>query len=372
MTITHQVPGTFSAIFGISFSTVTATATAAYQPRDVAIVLDYSGSMNNESDIWNCESYLGSMENTPNDTNPVFPQFGPYNPTFSANATSAVYQHRQPRRHVQRDPVGAGHSRPWPTISTRTTAAPARFPPSRPPRRCAMSPRVGRQLPQASGVCVLTWSNAVNPNSSFFPGYPNFNGYTQGPGYWGKTFFIWPPQPTQRLAEAVLRAHQRLAAERQHPLWNSSGIWQNPAGNYIINYKAILNWIKNIGPNPFPSQLRAGNILYYSSIPSDVPAAAYDPTQPNSNINGADGGTTDQRFWKEYIDYVIGVWHGSQWECPESRHADVQLSARTSRRATDKPSRSPAPTTCTSRPTRPSSTRTTTRNGLGTASGLAP
>ena len=23
-----------------------------------------------------------------------------------------------------------------------------------------------------------------------------FNGYTQGPGYWGKTFFIWPPDPT--------------------------------------------------------------------------------------------------------------------------------------------------------------------------------
>ena len=108
-------------------------------------------------------------------------------------------------------------------------------------------------------------------------------------------------------------------------LWNSSGVWQNPSGNYIINYEAILNWIKNVGPNPFPPQLRAGNILYYSSIPNDVPAAAYDPTQPNSNINGSDGGTTDQRFWKEYIDYVIGVWHGSQWQRPESRHPDVQL-----------------------------------------------
>ena len=21
------------------------------------------------------------------------------------------------------------------------------------------------------------------------------NGYTQGPGYWGKTFFVWPPDP---------------------------------------------------------------------------------------------------------------------------------------------------------------------------------
>jgi hypothetical protein len=24
---------------------------------------------------------------------------------------------------------------------------------------------------------------------------PNWSGYTQGPGYWGKTFFIWPPDP---------------------------------------------------------------------------------------------------------------------------------------------------------------------------------
>jgi hypothetical protein len=49
--------------------------------------------------------------------------------------------------------------------------------------------------------------------------------------------------------------------------------------------------------------LRAGNILFYGSIPSDVPSSAYDPTQPNSAITDP-----DQRFWKEYIDFSIGVW----------------------------------------------------------------
>ena len=49
---------------------------------------------------------------------------------------------------------------------------------------------------------------------------------------------------------------------------------RDPPGNYVINYKAILNWIKNTGANPFPGQLRSGSILYYSSIPNDVPAAA--------------------------------------------------------------------------------------------------
>ena len=24
-----------------------------------------------------------------------------------------------------------------------------------------------------------------------------FQGYTQGPGYWGKTFYYWPPDPTK-------------------------------------------------------------------------------------------------------------------------------------------------------------------------------
>ena len=41
-----------------SLITVQAESQAAHRPRDVAIVLDYSGSMNNESDLWNCESYL--------------------------------------------------------------------------------------------------------------------------------------------------------------------------------------------------------------------------------------------------------------------------------------------------------------------------
>ena len=58
-----------------------------------------------------------------------------------------------------------------------------------------------------------------------------------------------------------------------------------------------------MGPNPFPTQLRAGNILFYASIPTDVPSSAYDHTQSNSEITDP-----DQRFWKEYIDYTIGVW----------------------------------------------------------------
>ena len=49
--------------------------------------------------------------------------------------------------------------------------------------------------------------------------------------------------------------------------------------------------------------MRSGNILYYSSIPTDVPAASYNHTVPNSTITNQ-----DQRFWKEYIDFALGVW----------------------------------------------------------------
>jgi hypothetical protein len=69
--------------------------------------------------------------------------------------------------------------------------------------------------------------------------------------------------------------------------------------SYQINYNAILFWIKNSGPNPFPPRLRAGGILYYASIPDTI-------TSPSGNMPVGTQAQRDQRFWKEYIDYVMG------------------------------------------------------------------
>ena len=82
-TITQGNSTFFAKIFGITSFNVTATAIAAHRPRDTTIVLDFSGSMNNESDLWNCESYQGSFKGTSNNTDPVYPQWGYYNTTFS-------------------------------------------------------------------------------------------------------------------------------------------------------------------------------------------------------------------------------------------------------------------------------------------------
>ncbi len=60
--VTHSVSTTFARVLGSQTVTVTATSTAAHRPRDIAIVLDYSGSMNNESDLWNNEVVLGDGE----------------------------------------------------------------------------------------------------------------------------------------------------------------------------------------------------------------------------------------------------------------------------------------------------------------------
>jgi len=68
---------------------------------------------------------------------------------------------------------------------------------------------------------------------------------------------------------------------------------------YRINYDAILHWLKNSGPNPFPTRMRAGGILYYSAIPDTI-------TSPSGNMAVTTQAQRDMRFWKEYIDYVLG------------------------------------------------------------------
>src|SRR5262249_45947908 len=75
-------------------------------------------------------------------------------------------------------------------------------------------------------------------------------------------------------------------------LWSTSTKQWNQAGGstYAVNYNAILAWIKS-GPKVLPDNLRAGRVLYYSAIPSSIPSS---------------GGTDDQRFWRAYLDYVIG------------------------------------------------------------------
>lgn len=170
----------------------------------------------------------------------------------------------------------------------------------------------------------------TSPSTTFRPkrkaAADQFKGYSMGPGYWGKSFAVWPPDP--RWGGDILGSLLGGGIQPQSP--NGTGV-KDTNGNWIcdwrkrfflkstgaqfgssdnvnstlfqstasgmlktsgfqINYPAVLAWIKS-GPQTLPPNLRAGRILYYDCIPSTVASAS-------SDLN--------QAFWKGYIDFVLG------------------------------------------------------------------
>ena len=123
-----------------------------------------------------------------------------------------------------------------------------------------------------------------------------------GPGYYGKTFYLWPPDP--RAANDWRKKFFFYGSNSTTPCDDNSLLFDTgtklfktaSTTSYKINYTAVMNWI-NSGPKVFPDNMRAGRVLYYSAIPMTIPDT---------------GGTLDQRFWRAYIDYVIGA--GNQTE----------------------------------------------------------
>ncbi|MBX3397134.1 MAG: hypothetical protein KF873_00215 [Gemmataceae bacterium] len=211
------------------------------------------------------------------------------------------------------------------------------------------------------------------------PTYPTngrFHGFSMGPAYYGKTFFIWPPDPrwgnpnggtplgSGVRPDLVLERTNPASSDTSKGVKDSSGNWicdwrrrfflqsssattgipngdtrtrssttadtgsydyfhpeadNDPSstgiqninqtllntsgtngvlrnGRFKVNYRAVLAWIKS-GPQVFPPNLRAGRIKYYTSIPDHV---------DNAGAPGSNEDYLDQRFWREYIDFVLG------------------------------------------------------------------
>lgn len=169
--------------------------------------------------------------------------------------------------------------------------------------------------------------------STLVPPQDRFKGYSMGPGYWGKTFFIWPPDPRTPVGNPG-DANYVPGDWRRRYFLNRNGnpfdpqvdnnpntasgtntgfeginqvLLNNSAGghtvtgfgtpsnpNWRINYTAVLRWIKS-GPQVLPPNLRAGRIVYYTSIPDDV-----------NTSTGTNEQKLDKVFWKNYIDFVLG------------------------------------------------------------------
>jgi Flp pilus assembly protein TadG len=148
-----------------------------------------------------------------------------------------------------------------------------------------------------------------------------FKGYSMGPGYWGKTFFVWPPDPRTPVGDPGATGYvpgdwrQRFFLKTDGTALGvnvdnvpgsgtnldniSRAILTNGPGsplaitNAQVNYSAILKWLKQ-PPMALPPNLRAGRIVYYTSIPDDV----------NTAVGSAEV-KLDKAFWKMYIDYVL-------------------------------------------------------------------
>jgi hypothetical protein len=350
--ISTQQPTYFAQVFGISPISVGATAVAVHRPRDLAIVLDFSTSMQYGSNV----NIRGANEQTTDPTagsenpDPIYPQFGPWS-LYPSSGVSAGnpnpmmcvdgYGDLRGEAHAPSNLTMATTNGPamvgdylydsgggtyvnafvagnpasynpnltpvvTPTPSSWTTAAPpATYRDFWPLSKKGHSPPT---QPSDYAGCVQDYlgttgfTNNSPPDGTFDNGTgtgtgygPNFLGYTMGPGYYGKTFYIWPPDPRTPVGTPGASGYvpgdwrQRyFGTSDNSKLWDSSGNWIQNGGT--INYANVLAWIKS-GPQTLPANLQSGRIVYYSSIPSDV--SSY-----SSNL--------DQRFWREYIDFVFG------------------------------------------------------------------
>jgi Flp pilus assembly protein TadG len=458
----NNISAGFSRVWGFQFlPNISASAQAVHRPRDIALVMDLSGSMR----FGTCSGFdFYTASRTSNNPDPLIPTFGHYssasasmkgpttaqtsaydNYTISPSnitAPTTSYTLTYINNFYQNAAYASTLIRAFDSYSStdggNTWTAPTTQHPQLPSSTYASIP--GGDVPlyknasttvyatDVSDVLNSSTTNALweldgysaysagKPDTSGTGGVPKvwtaedysasayaFNGYTQGPGYYGETFFLWPPDPrnatppvvagvggsvlsvgtiqqwlqtlgmysssndtnysldratvaanwnTWTLAQlkawmtgnttkagpytstgpfvpgsnnkapiyyAVCRLFNRaypagssngafvadwrvrfFGTNDNTKLFNTStGVLNSPgATTYTINYTNILSWIL-AAPDPFPTQMRAGRIKYYGSVPSSITG-----TWPSY-------GNTDQRFWKEVIDYSLGFYQNS-------------------------------------------------------------
>jgi len=373
-TISTTSPVFFGAVFGASPFNVKASAVAAHRPRDAVIIMDLSGSMRFQS----CPGgYLNGTTMTPQSAprntslNPdtLYPTFGHYSSTSAKLLGSGSYSTGS--EQVDQANLSASSVSGSPIIEDFMTSGSTKafvFDSSK--NSYATTPGGDNYL----GAAVKTvtdyvgatpsikklgnWERGSDLATGLTPNYANagyttltgaaFNGYTEGPGYWGKTFFVWPPDPRGSDLDANVAANhadngakdwrQRFFIKRNTSTnqlyWlDHNNILFDPAGTpgtsatavtpimkmpntsttvtengvnvtyrYCINYAAIFHWLRNTAPTHFPASMTTGRIKFYSSIPN--------PTG-DSNFNNrfwTQHPMTDlsERFWKDYVDFMLG------------------------------------------------------------------
>lgn len=370
--ITTAQPTYFGRVLGVNSMTVSAMATAVHRPRDIAIILDFSGSMRFSSEF----NYDGGSTITGSlNADSRRPLFGPWS-IFTTATNNPMY-----KTSAYIDSSGNGETHAINNLTSTTANGPAivtnfqtttgsstsaftanpdawsiqfggsydgdRWPHksgqygANPPSSSNYARTVAEMLGVTSpgnGTINTTWeTNGYDwTNLSFRNGA--FKGYSMGPAYYGKTFYVWPPDPRYNTAADPTTVHATNTAQDSTGKWiadwrkrfflkpgsnattkggvvdnntilyTTGGLWQNQyvtsnnvtTTRYVPNYNAILKWIKT-GPQTLPASLRAGRVLYYSSIPDTI------PIDWNTGLLNTSNVSLDQRFWKEYIDFVLGT-----------------------------------------------------------------
>ena len=311
----------FARAIGLGSFTLSATSTAAHRARDVCMILDYSGSMRFSSLLGLPPFGITGNTNGNRSTNnmdPVYPLWGHYNgdsselqeaaqpgsPYLDANITWTTSDGRPPI--CQDFYTNATGTPAFSYASTTYCTTPGGDVPVK--SNTGTSSNYAQTVAQVLNI-TGTITNSTSNSTWETKGYAGFhltsgtsgkfNGYTLGPGYWGVTFFFWPPDPTNDWRSKYFTFTTNTGNPNGKPdnsvLWSTSNYqWQAPSSTgYQINYTNILTFIINSGI--FPSKLQSGKIVYYTSIPTSISTS----TWPPSDLN--------QRFWKDYIDYVLGV-----------------------------------------------------------------
>ncbi len=414
VTVKGDQPTYFARIFGVASMPMLARATAAHRPRDIAMVLDYSGSMK-----FGCVSQYppGTAGSTGTvigwlNPDPRIPQFGHYqrydsrqtsNPNgtnqhplrttgiYTASSGEIFSPNNQTYESTGGPPMvedfytlpgGTATSVVNPAALVKGFQSPGTVLPyssNYNTQNIALGSIVGDRFPRKGGVRSATadwdatrndgaarnvaeilYANGSNPSSpsernipvtrpaiaasgnskegsnswrSFYddgwerngydlniPAYiasnyslatqridgERFQGYVMGPGYWGKTFFVWPPDPREDWDWRRKFFLKGNGAQFDPQVDNINGllldttngghVLNDTTSNYRVNYPAILAWLKD-NEQTLPANLRAGRILFYATIPNDC-------TSP---------GNDDERFWREYIDFVLGTEKNRTW-----------------------------------------------------------
>lgn len=347
---------TFWRVFRIGSTNLTSVSAAAHRPRDVAVILDLSGSMHYSSLTGLMFAANRGASNNP-DT--IYPKFGPYGTLIgssfplqaasagggpvgthittygSANITNTITDAGQSngRAPIVNDfyqSVNYGVSPATGTVAFSAAGVgdtDAFVAGDKPLPNKTAGTGYAQTLSQAifvSGATNAQKNTAISSyqNTASTGGYKSagasstFSGYTQGPGYYGKTFFIWPPDPTTNADGVTNDWRQRyflrgdsasIRADDNTWFWDTAagniGTWKIPgttSTSYKIDYSAIWKFII-ASPNPFPTKLQAGKIVYYDFSAGGFPSAwssLSDATPTNAK---------NLSFWTDYINYVLGV-----------------------------------------------------------------